>query len=362
MRKQNGGEIKLRRLVVRNYKVLDSLDIEFPPPRMKGDPDIMVMGSKNGLGKTSVLESCAWLFLAAATHLDVVPPLPIKDWEMPVDYPDLLIRSGAKEAQIEGTFSLDGVEFRLMLSIARSGKFRIEGDVRHLRRIMPSPGSGIPGLPWPNIVAIFGVDYEPLWLPPLLYLHSYRKVREGDVELEGIVRRQQHIHRYEPGFRGSNSTFKLEVLQAMMSRAGLFEGHHEQEGGGVLDKLNELIRRFGGGTIEKLRPSQDSRIEFRVTPTEGGESYSFDGLSSGQKEIISTLFLIWHYTRSRPGIVLIDEPELHLNAEWHRSFIRQLHELAPRNQYIIATHSERVFSSVPEDRRLLLQMQGAAAR
>jgi predicted ATP-binding protein involved in virulence len=78
-------------------------------------------------------------------------------------------------------------------------------------------------------------------------------------------------------------------------------------------------------------------------------------LSSGQKEIIATLFLIWYQTRNKPGIVLIDEPELHLNPEWHRDFIRQLGRIAPNNQYIIATHSEDIFASVDKDRRFLLQ-------
>jgi predicted ATP-dependent endonuclease of OLD family len=52
--------------------------------------------------------------------------------------------------------------------------------------------------------------------------------------------------------------------------------------------------------------------------------------------------------------VLIDEPELYLNAEWHWSLIRNMCQLAPDNQYIIATHSQDVFEAVDEDRRILL--------
>ncbi len=53
--------------------------------------------------------------------------------------------------------------------------------------------------------------------------------------------------------------------------------------------------------------------------------------------------------------MLIDEPELHLNAEWHRRFIWQLHELQPKNQYVVATHSEDVFDSVEPTCRVLLE-------
>ena len=99
----------------------------------------------------------------------------------------------------------------------------------------------------------------------------------------------------------------------------------------------------------------------RVSPDGGAPSFPFDGLSSGQKEVISTLFLIWQYTREKPGIVLIDEPELHLNAEWERPLIRELFRLAPGNQYILATHSEDIFDAVDPRRRMLLAADGVPA-
>ena len=55
---------KIRKIVIDNYKAIDQLVLEFLPPQMVDDTDIFVMGSKNGLGKTSVLESCGLLFLA----------------------------------------------------------------------------------------------------------------------------------------------------------------------------------------------------------------------------------------------------------------------------------------------------------
>jgi predicted ATPase len=154
------------------------------------------------------------------------------------------------------------------------------------------------------------------------------------------------------------------MLRAMMSQANLFENTDGSEGTRRLAKLNELVRRYAGGSIEKLRPSGDNTIDLRIIPTgaKTQDSFTFDGLSSGQKEIISTLFLIWRYTLDKPGIVLIDEPELHLNAEWHSDFIHQLHALAPWNQYIVATHSEEIFASVSEERRVLLAASGKASK
>ena len=83
--------------------------------------------------------------------------------------------------------------------------------------------------------------------------------------------------------------------------------------------------------------------------------FDFDDLSSGQKEIISTLFCIWFYTRYGKSIVLIDEPELHLNMSWQLMFVQMLKKIAPNNQYIMATHSEAVMRLVPFNHRILLE-------
>ena len=144
------------------------------------------------------------------------------------------------------------------------------------------------------------------------------------------------------------------LFKDLMGKANLFEFVEDQEPDETIEKLNELVKFYAGGTISKLRPSSDNTVDFRVKPINGDESFTFDGLSSGQKEIISTLFLIWYHTKNNPSVVFIDEPELHLNAQWHRSFVKNLVSLAPQNQYIMATHSEDVMDSVGEDRRVLL--------
>ena len=139
-----------------------------------------------------------------------------------------------------------------------------------------------------------------------------------------------------------------------MQKANLFEWAEVENPDMAIDRLNDLLKFFAGGRISKLRPGADNTVDFRIAPDGGGESFTFDGLSSGQKEIISTLFLVWYHTKERPSVVLIDEPELHLNAQWHRSFVGKLFELAPGNQYIVATHSVDVMDSVDEDRRVIL--------
>ena len=50
-----------------------------------------------------------------------------------------------------------------------------------------------------------------------------------------------------------------------------------------------------------------------------------------------------------PGIVLIDEIELHLHPSWQQQILPTLQKIFPRIQFIVTTHSPQVVSSVPKE-------------
>lgn len=354
-----GKRLRLERLTLENFKAFDNLTIDFPRPNLENDPDILVMGSKNGLGKTSILDACSLLFLSASGGEKALDYLS-HPTRITFELLDIMIRSDSRISHISGTFSIDGETMDLGLTLTRDGKVTTKGDSTAIRQINKSTKSSqrdTGNIALRFFLALAGLNSEPLLSPPFMYFHSYRKVQEGRLELGAMVEEERFLprSRYPLERETPISLFKLEVLRSLMSRGSLFEDFDNKDAEDVLIVLNTLMKQYAGGRIDKLRPSADSRIEIRVTPINNPTaSFNFDGLSSGQKEIISTLFLIWHYTRAQAGIVLIDEPELHLNPEWHRGFIQHLQELSPQNQYIIATHSEDVFSAVEKDRRILL--------
>lgn len=358
---KNGKRLRINQLKVSNYKAIDSITVDFPRPTMAGDPDVFVLGSKNGFGKTSLLESCALPFVAA--HLEARMFSLISRRYMPLNLTDLLVRAGSLKAEITARIEIEGSNGELGLEIARKGEIQIRTKKFPFKEYL-NESHYKERQQGQLLASLIGLNSEPLIVPPLVYFHSYRKIQEGNPELGMMVddeEREYRRSRVYPSSSAPTSMFKLEILRSMMSQAGLFEELDEGDAAETLDKLNELVREFSGGSIERLRPSVDNTVDFRVTPVGGGTSFTFDGLSSGQKEVISTLFLIWRYTKDTPGIVLIDEPELHLNHEWHRDFVRHMFKLAPRNQYILATHSEDVFASVESDRRMLLEPAESSA-
>jgi predicted ATP-binding protein involved in virulence len=87
-----------------------------------------------------------------------------------------------------------------------------------------------------------------------------------------------------------------------------------------------------------------------------------DSLSSGQLELflfLSALVL----NDGREGIVFIDEPELHLDPQWHSPLLRALMQLQPRAQFIVATHSPAIFEAAKSyERHFLVSRDDPRAR
>ena len=319
-------------------------------PRLEGEANILIMGSENGLGKTSIIECCSLLLLAIGIDGD---EFDLKSRYSSFDVSDLLIRSGAELAEISGTILVNNKPIKMKLKITRKGIVEIMSKNKYDKNFAIDHSRDNAS----NLVkAICGFTPNPVIEKMFLLFHSYRKIEEGNPEIGMMVeeysrnKRMQFHRRIEEPL----SIFKLQILKALMSKADLFEHQSDVKPDKTIDKLNELVSSYANGELSKLRSLPDNTVDFRVTPNVGGESIPFDGLSSGQKEIISTLFLVWHHTKDTPAVVFIDEPELHLNDQWHRSFIDNLISIAPENQYIIATHSVDIMDSVNADKRILL--------
>lgn len=342
--------LRLRHIEIKDFKGIEELSLDFPEPRFEGDPDILVMGSENGIGKTSVLEAIS-LGLLAGRYPRQMKEL-VSEYGGDLDVFDYFLNGRSYECRVLLTVEneecvKDSVVVRLLRHgevFASSSKMLVQG------------AKGYTALPPDTLSKLIGLSTDPLTTPPVMYFHSFRKVREGRVDLSSLIsetpkRRQRRATQSLP----STSAIKIEILRALMERGALFEHMTGEELSGSINFLNDLLEEFVQGRIEKLRPSDAGGVDPRVTSLASGASFSFDGLSSGQKEIISTIFTIWKNTRERGAIVLIDEPELHLNAQWHKLLIRRLTELMPQNQYIIATHSEDVFAAVPAENRVILR-------
>lgn len=349
--------LRIEHLEIKGYKGIDALRLDFPKPRMADEPDIFVLGSENGVGKTSVLECCSLLMLAFILNASQSEfRYDNKSALKPVHLLDLLIHASMDSAEIKGLITCGDQEVETEIRLERNGIITPHTSLSLDRNLLPGTVSiDVNGF----IETLCGLTANPLLTQQFVMLHSYRKTREGGFH-PGVTS-NAHLSTGETHFISRSldptSIFKRQIIISMISKAGLLENISNSADQEInLNKLNELVSLYiDNGLIGKLQLLDDHSFDIRIKLKDSDASFSFDALSSGQKEIISTLFLIWRYTRNHPGVVMIDEPELHLNAQWHEGIIRNLTRNLPHNQYLIATHSEHVMAAVSMDRRLLLR-------
>lgn len=112
------------------------------------------------------------------------------------------------------------------------------------------------------------------------------------------------------GWKGLEYSFKLDTLVA----------HHDVHGELPVELLSDGIRNMIGMVAD---------IAFRATKLNG----QLGALAAMQT----------------PGIVLIDEVDMHLHPEWQQVVLKNLIQAFPTIQFIVTTHSPQVLSTVKRE-------------
>jgi len=338
---------RIDRISIRNYKGIDSLDLEFPRPKFPNDPDIFVIGSRNGLGKTSVLECCA----LGLSFLSL--PREESRWYIFERFGGPLLRISSESGDttlvltdFSSEVKKDEIVFSYDDARVRWGKGKNTGGKLYDHTHSDKP------VFFRNY---FSQSSNPAIDDHFLFFPDHRFISKSPISLNNLADvEQDYVAQTFP----QKNEFKKRVLKILLGKSGLIEGQDNKDSEEELRFLNELVKDFAECQLSdrfKLHETDnDTFLDVRVRLPEIKETYSFDGLSSGQKEMITTLFMIWYCTRNAPKVVLIDEPEQHLNAEWHRRFVYLLHKTVPHNQYILATHSKHIVSAVDDERQIML--------
>ena len=103
-------------------------------------------------------------------------------------------------------------------------------------------------------------------------------------------------------------------------------------------KITKILEKIGFSWDLRLR-NADKNI-YEIILTKQDKEFSLTQISSGEKEIINFLLGIFALN-IEGGLLIIDEPELHLHPKWQFLFLDILIELASitNNQFILSTHS-----------------------
>jgi energy-coupling factor transporter ATP-binding protein EcfA2 len=313
---------RIHRIRIENFRrIREPLDVELTTPR--GEPvKLATFAGPNGCGKTTVLE--AVLLGLGMEHLIV------RDLE----------RSRREEhwratlppgARIELDVSIDGAAPTTWIRTSEKLVQRLpDGREEPVR---------------PDWLQYLAVEYFSSWRAPELVGPIKplvgRGARPTDTENNRLWRLKQRINdeRARAGYSAPPPS--------------------ERKADRWLERLNQAWRRFHGddGTsidAQIVDPNDEELLaDLFVLTKEGDRLCSIDQISSGEIELLS--FAGWLVLNDfDEGLLLVDEPELHLHPQWQATILAALHELSPKAQFIVASHADAVWDQTPSYARFLL--------
>jgi predicted ATPase len=141
---------------------------------------------------------------------------------------------------------------------------------------------------------------------------------------------------------------QLTGVQAFLASLDYLELVAERQGLTAERDFSLITDAFAEATGKEItRPEIDSAGQAAVRiRTPAGGAHSPDQLSSGEQEVLGLMYYVRRLS-ARGGILLIDEPELHLHPALQRSLFTVLETVAERAQVIVATHSEKMIAGTP---------------
>jgi predicted ATPase len=319
----NPPPIALTSLKIRDFRGIEHLDLDFRGP--DGFPNnLIVLAGPNGSGKTAVLEAALIAVGGHKLKLAVGPR------------GKKAIRRGAADYLIEAQLTLRGEES----TVADSSK-------------ISSPDR---------------TDSPPVW-----YFSSWRAPN-----LVGAV----NVSVGKPGRRPAKTDPNrlLNVKQQLVNAAAVQSFRAQRPLYPVysrwIERINEGWKKFYPDhddefAVNLIEPEDEGAGAFEVIYTRrNSHSLSVDDLSAGQLELFLFLAALV-LNDDRQGLVFIDEPELHLDPQWHAPIVRALMDLQPSAQFIVATHSPEIYDAamsyerhflVPEDDPRARAWPGVGAR
>lgn len=156
------------------------------------------------------------------------------------------------------------------------------------------------------------------------------------------------LHQYQGGHTGYSPIYRMK--EAIIAMAMFGEGNSRVQANkevlkaylGFVDALRTMLPDSLGFSDLAVRPPEV------VLETSSGD-FILDAASGGILTIVDLTWRLHMYSQLHDAfVVTIDEPENHLHPTMQRTLLRRLLKAFPNTQFIIATHSPFMVSSVSD--------------
>ncbi len=378
------GAMHLKKLEIRNFRAIDELTID-----LTQGANLLV--GPNAVGKTTVLEAIrlAKGVLAPRTqnesrqilaNLGVMSPnLPqqmnyaaiASDKDKPIsvfctfelssreverlpDYFELLVQ---QVVAAQHGISLDNGPLALVqflsspigqsaMAQARTvvqddiGKFALEKECKIFLTVDPKLGFRGHHLSSQALFAALEAS-----LPPNQTLFSYftadRALPPGEAQIQlGAADAQQQIESHN-----SNPSLKYQRLKNIIFSSMVESDESKEKQSATFKEIFEILLKEK--SIQQCSVNRFGQASILIRDISSGKVFDIDSMSSGEKGLILT-FLLMSKAIAEDGIVLIDEPELHLNSAVCKDLLDFLLDkfLLPKKiQALVCTHSPELMGT-----------------
>jgi ABC-type lipoprotein export system ATPase subunit len=350
--------MQIRRIALKNIRSLGDFDRSFEDQWTGRTPEALLLLGPNGSGKTTLLEAMSLLWQVLGEMLENAYQTPtlalgsLREFDRPgafmgmqiqgLEQEPLWIAIGDEDSLSPFAERTVGSHRMYLLGSGQGHKPTFTRYIRPKQRVYSGDSIGGQWLDsWKERFTANRLG-KCVDLPNLLFLpgedRTLPKVEEpGPAQPE--PKEYQWFRRYSPIDRrkGSieNYLFNLRVLD---------DGRYDR----IVHEVNQFL---GDKRLDRF----DERTMELMVATEGGARHPVHLLSAGEKQVLLTLAYITRWLEPG-GIVLIDEPDLHLHVSLTRSFTSHLRRMIADKggQLIVASHEPALWEQFTQSQRVEL--------
>ena len=353
--------MKIKNLHLKNFRCFEDFEIEFNT----GDENhggLTLLVAKNGEGKTTVLDAINIIiapFLAKLTGEKDKYGIELSD--------NRRTQEGLEYATMEALFT-NPLNFqkihnyptfsvvRYFDGLKKSTKTEDHYHLNSLAKYIFNWQNG--GTPWPLLVYYDDQRFLD---------HTKKKSQLFSILSQERLAGYQDARKPAVGYKQSLQWMN-ELSMALYRELKKKDDGDLSYNPDTLESLQHFMECLEHALLETMKPSGYTNINFNVMRNEI-EAWGNDHpvrvevsrLSAGSRmilvmvsDMVCRCCLLNPALKDKilldtPGIVLIDEIELHLHPSWQQQILPTLQKIFPKIQFIVTTHSPQVVSSVPKE-------------
>lgn len=360
--------MKLESIHLTNYRCHADLKVNFVP-------GFNVVAGVNGSGKTSLLKGiCDSLYgFTAAINAHNNSPLSERGYVRLA-----VVNSGGRyryEPQYPVKVSADGEAFGSRCAWTLSKTSQV-GNLELL--------GNYPGAIWQRIQKVVSPTVEILndshSLPLIAFYRANRHWNQPQPhEMQAATQRDSRTDGYAKWW---DASLDSSALQGWSIAKCLERFQISSETGVSFDEIVDdelaLVNAALGAAVEGAKglrydlKQKSLLVEWRPDSGATRSPTAFENLSDGQRAVIGLVADIARrmcllnpqlgndVTLKTPGVVLIDELDMHLHPKWQRIITKGLQAAFPALQFIVASHSPQVLGELKPEEIILLRPEGTS--